>query len=143
MLIRRWELNDKNVVVPQILAYLHETKDDYDYKPTQENAEFLWHIGFADFGVLATNGIVVGWANAMRTDDRFKKRIAYGMGTYVTPEYRGKGIATVLNNDLAKRCALAGFQRIDRVAATESGERMLEASGLRQIGRVFTRDLDV
>src|SRR5215831_6209960 len=100
--VRSWKVEDSGVLFPLILAYLREVEGDYDYLPTEDNARFLVVLGgiraeAGDPVLLAeAEGQVVGWTSwigAVSDLIAFGERVCIGMGTYVAPEHRRRGVA--------------------------------------------------
>lgn len=144
MILRRWRHDDQDILTPLLLDYLVSTDGEYDYRPTRENAEFLFSLGVDPVGmgvVAECDGLLVGFANVIHTWDRFKVRIAYGMGTFVTPDYRNRGIAQSLHDYSATVVKAEGYGFIDRISNGGMGEPMLQRNGWLKQGTLYRRAL--
>lgn len=142
MVLRRWQLSDKSQLIPLIVAYMVETPE-YGYAPTARNAETLFNMGVSGMGVLAEtaeNGIV-GFYNLIHDALDHRPSTCYGMGTYVVPEYRRRGVAKALHDSGAKLAVDYGYKVCERVAHGGMGEPMLNRDGWEPAGTVYRRAL--
>ena len=148
--IRAWKIEDREKLESLILAYLLEVQSEYDYEPTIDNARFLFTLGVqrADMGdpvVLAHDGErILGWTSWIGVDRGhvdFKKHVCIGMGTYVLPEVRRRGIAMQMHRAAEIIARSSGYQRIDRIASGGNGEKMLIRDGWKPAAIVYQKEL--
>jgi len=128
---RRWEAADERSVTPLVRAFLEEHyAAGGDYPPTDKNVAALFRRGVkagdeGDPALLAIrDGRPVGfvlWCRVPPVDLDLRESICCGVGTYIDPAYRRKGLASALRlvaTDVARH---QGYTRVDGVALDARG----------------------
>jgi GNAT superfamily N-acetyltransferase len=150
--IRRWMRSDELDVVPMIRHCLQINYDaGADMEPTQNNADALWILGIGaalkeEPCLVAFDGIIpVGYTlwcelpNPLGLD--FRGRVLHGLGTYVIPEYRKKGISTFLRNVAEAEGGRSGFTKVVGTAYTQPGFQSVIARNYRIAGTYVQKEL--
>lgn len=71
---------------------------------------------------------------SMHAGLKLRGRVLHGLGTWVDPEYRRKGVATELRATALTMARLADFSRVIGTAFTEAGEASALANGFKPYG---------
>lgn len=144
-MIRGWKREDRDVLVQMIqdcLAINHGA--GAEMLPTEKNADALWQLGIlaAEKGepcMVAVDGdVLVGYTlwcelpNALGLD--FSARILHGLGTYVSPADRRKGVANELRDRAEQLAKVLGFEKIVGVAYHEAGFVTVAKRGWKAVG---------
>ena len=151
MIIRRWKSEDEGRLRPLLMAYLREVDGLYDYLPTENNVDKLWAVGVARAGrgdpvLLAEDVELLGWTSWIRVGNPvgfdFRAHVALGMGTYVVPDARSRGVARQLHEQAAAIAKNLGIERVDRIGAlTGHGPGMLKRDGWAPAATIYQRAL--
>lgn len=133
-LIRPWQAKDEWSVQPQILDLLRETsKGGHIIAPTLKNAAHFWKTGLAwsqaGEPTLAAeqDGKVIAWElwGPIEGGLDFIYRVCHGIGSYVAPAARQKGVARALRERATQLAKARGYEII---AGTTYDDRALVAA---------------
>ncbi len=123
--------------------YNHEvahTTATFDTEPRAGERAAAWFTGHDParhpITVCESGGVVAGWASLSAWSERCAYDGAAETSVYVQTEFRGRGIARLLYDDLIERAKRHGFTvLLARLAIpNKPTERLHEAVGFREIG---------
>lgn len=132
MIIRPWAPGDGEAVRAMILDCLRVNAEvGADMLPTDKNAGILWNLGikWASEGeptlvYVMDNAPIAytlwgGLPNPIGID--YRDRICSGLGTYVLPSYRKRGVSVALRAEAERQAKARGYNRVCGVAYHEAG----------------------
>lgn len=160
MMIRKWADDDVDELVPLMFQYLDEMhKAGSKIMATTHNVKHFLDIGFTGAAkgepclVADLEGIhgtipmlvelkIIGFCifvslpGLLDTDGR----ILQGLGTYVSPEHRGKQVAHQLREHAFELAQHLGYQRIEGVSMSVHGTLTALATGSKCAGTLIVKD---
>ena len=150
--VRAWEDRDSLNLYPLVLLYLLDVaKLRGDIAPSGSNAEAFIGLGYQalDRGdpclVAEEGGKLVGFLIARGVDTsnlRTTKRICFGFGTYVLPEFRRMGFAKELRARAFEIAKAQGYERFQGVAYGQAAIDSALAMGSEALGVLVSKNLE-